>query len=246
MSNETQIDEMPTVEVVANVSPPAASAVIVPPTPAPEAKASIVTSEAGLFLPKTIDESFRLAKAYLASKMLPARFTTAEMVMTAMQYALELRLPPLISLKQIAVVQGTPSVFGDLPLTLVYRSGLLEEFDERYFDKDGREITLANGNIGAEVYAAYCSAKRKGDPKPAENYFTIDEAKTAGLLGNPVWTKYRKRMLRYRARSQVLKDKFPDALNGVAIAEYDFNTLPDDETGATPNEAATLAAKLRG
>ena len=138
---------------------------------------------------------------------------------------------------------GTPSAFGDLPLSLAYSKGMVESIREYWTDKDGKETCVANGNITAEVFAAVCIAKRRDDPIPIETFFTMDEARKADLLKNPVWSKYPKRMLRYRARSQALKDKFPDALNGLAIAEYDYNIAPESAEAITIDIEPTVADK---
>ena len=167
--------------------------------------------------------------------------------MTAMQFALELGLKPLTALRQIAVVQGTPSLFGDLPLSLCFASGLVETINEFLVDKDGKEISVANGNTLAEAVGAVCQMRRKGDPNQIERFFTLEDAKRAGLGNSPTWKAYPKYMLKYRARSQALKDKFPDALNGVSIAEYDFNSKPAEDAPAietTAREVGGAAALI--
>ncbi len=200
----------------------------------------IPVDDAGRFMPKSVEDSYRMAKLYLASKMLPARFNTPESIVVAMQYAIELGLSPLTGMRQIAVVQGTPCTYGDLPLALVQRSGKLESIKEYLVDKEGLEICIANGNIAQVAYAAVCWVKRKGDPEPREVFFSWDDAKSAGLGGSPTWKGYPKVMLKYRARSQALKDKFPDCLNGIAIAEYDYQVLPTEDGPALLDAAGDL------
>lgn len=207
---------------------------------APAARKDIVLSDSGAIVPRTASEMLTTAGFYLKSRILPQRFDTPEMIVAAMQYAIELGLKPLTALRQIAVVQGTPCTFGDLPLALVQRSGTLESIREFLVDKDGKEIGTKNGNLTAEVYAAVCIVKRKGDPNELERFFSLDDAKRAGLGGSPTWKSYPKLMLKYRARSQALKDKFADALNGVAIAEYDFHELPDEESPKLGDAAGDL------
>lgn len=205
-------------------------------------KQEISTDEAGLLKPKNIDDAYRMAVAFHQSKLLPARFNSPEMIMTAFQFVLELGLKPLTAMRQLAVVNGTPSLFGDLPLSLCYSSGKLEWIKEWLFDKDGKEISIKNANVTAVAFGAACVVKRKGDPEQLESIFTMDDARAAGLLKSPVWTSYAKRMLRYRARSSALKDKFPDALNGISIAEYDYNVIPtdnDDQITTKTNEDDT-------
>lgn len=213
---------------------------------------NVEIDEGGMLRPRNLDEAFRIATGYYRSGLLPKRYDSPEMVLTAMQFALELGLKPLISLRQIAVVNGTPSLFGDLPLSLCYSKGLVKSLKEYWIDNEGRPITANNGNLSAEAVGAICCAERKGDPEPIETFFTLSDAKTANLLNSPTWKAYPKRMLRYRARSQALKDKFPDVLNGVAIAEYDFHVIPDEDAGPIKAHAAQaarndgLAAELRG
>jgi hypothetical protein len=205
---------------------------IVPPSSPP--KPMIEISD-GLLVPKNIDEAYRVASSYCRSGFLPERFTTPEMVMTAIQFALELGLRPLTALRQMAVIKGTPCFYGDLPLSLCMASGKVEWINEYYFDKDSVEICMMNKNTNAEVYGSVTIVKRRGDEQITESFFTLDDAKRAGL-NSPVWKAYPKRMLRYRARSQALKDKFPDALNGISIAEYDHNELPDVKETKIPNK----------
>lgn len=199
--------------------------------------ATIQVNKDGLLVPRNIEEAFRLAKAYSISGVLPDRYANKpEMILTASQMALELGLKPLTGLTKIAVVKGTPTVFGDLPLAMVQSSGLCEYIKEGYINKDGKEISLKNGNLGDEAIGAYCIVKRKGDSEPRETSFTLAEARLADLMGNPTWKKYPKIMLKYRARAQALKDKFPDALNGIAIGEYDHNVM-EAEVVEVPNQS---------
>ena len=204
------------------------------------AKAEIISNERGLLAPRNIDEAYRLATAYVKSGFLPARFTSPEMVLTAMQYALELGLKPLTALRQIAVVKGTPTAFGDLPLALCYQSGLIEYIREFNIDKEGKEISFEGKNLTAEVFGGVCLVKRKGDDHLTTGLFTLDDARIAKLYpsnsADSAWSKYTKIMLKYRARSQALKLKFPDVLNGIAIGEYDFNETLETITVDKPQK----------
>lgn len=220
-----------------------------------QARLPIAADEGGVFRPKSIDEAFRLATAYYKSKLLPKHYTSPEMVMTAMQFAIELGLKPLTALRQIAVVNGSPCIWGDLPLALCYQTGKLQRFREYLVDKNLVEIKLANGNLSSEAFGAICVVHRGlNDQDPAEIFYTLDDARKANLLNSPTWKNYPKDMLKYRARSRALKSKFADALNGVPIAEYDYNMIPTegaagvyevDRRGQT-GEASELARRLHG
>jgi hypothetical protein len=47
-------------------------------------------------------------------------------------------------------------------------------------------------------------------------------------------------MYQMRARSQALKDVFPDVLSGVSIAEYDYNVLPEKVVGNIESDGVEL------
>jgi len=214
-------------------------------TAAVEIKKPEVMVVDGVVLPTTIDEAFRVSKALCMSGMMPAQYKTPEQVFVGMQFACELGLKPMTALRQISVINGNPSIWGDLPMALCYAKNLVEWKREWWFDKDQKKICTENGNLLAEVFGAAIQIKRRGDPEVEECSFTLAEADKAGLLGNVTWKKYAKRMLRYRARSQALKDKFPDALNGIAIAEYDANVNPEDEGVLVATAIASPASELQ-
>lgn len=206
----------------------------------PPMKAVIAMGEDGVFVPATLDDEYRICKMIVASGMAPARFTTPEMVVVARQMARELRLPSLIALTKIAIVQGTPCIWGDLPLAIVQRDGNLEWMREFCIDEKGNRISWEDKNALAVAVAAICIAKRKGDKEPVERSFSLAEARAAGIDGGPTWKKYPKIMLKYRARSQVLKDKFADSLFGIPISEYDFHEIPDEDSPKIGDAASDL------
>ncbi|MCP3873375.1 MAG: hypothetical protein GY699_09515 [Desulfobacteraceae bacterium] len=193
---------------------------------------TLKVDEKGFAVTTTIEEQLSHASLLIASGMLPNAYKSQAQVVTALAYASELGLPRgIVSLRQIAVINGTPSIYGDLPLSIVYNSGKLKAIEEFVFDKDFKEICFENKNLSAEVYGACCRVMREGDSKYHESYFTADDARKANLAGN-VWSKYKRDMLKYRARSRALKDRFPDILNGIAIAEFDYGVIPNQNSSA--------------
>lgn len=194
----------------------------------------IEAAETGVIIGGSFEDQYRLARLYCASRMLPAAFDTPEKVFTAMQFAYELGLKGITAMRNICVINGTPSLWGDLPLALVKRSGKLKVIKEWTTDEEGKEICPENNNIAAEPKVAYCRTVRKDDETENEvtTWFSQDDSRKAGLLGNAkkeIWTKYMRRMLQMRARGQNLKDNFGDVLMGAAIAEYDHNAVVDTE-----------------
>jgi hypothetical protein len=198
----------------------------------------IQIDSSGEMQPKTFEEQQVMAFTYLRSKMLPASFDTVEKVLTGMQFVSELGLKSLTALRQTYIVNGTPNLFGDLPLALARRTGKLEYFEEFLFNDKLEKICLENKNINDPVYGAVCRITRKGEAT-IEKIFTVADAVTAGLFlkddkgnfyPNPkkdTWCKYPKIMLMYRARAAALKVAFADILNGVGILEYDTDIIGD-------------------
>lgn len=187
--------------------------------------ALVETDERGVVAPKTLEDAYRYAKYVFQSKLAPSSLDSVEKVLVAMQTASELGLQPLSSLKSMYVINGTVSLFGDLPLALVRRSGLLEKIHETQYDVNGLLMNSDNKNLDAECSFARCVVKRKGEQEEVRE-FSWNEAVKSGLTKDKwgdkkTYLNFRKRMLQMRSRSWALKDIFPDVLLGVAIFEYD-------------------------
>lgn len=194
----------------------------------------IEANESGQLIGSTLEDQFRLAKAYFSSGLMPKALNSPEKVLVAMQLCRELSLPPMTSIGKICVISGTPSLFGDLPLALVMRSGLLLSIEETWIHDPGTH----------KVVGAKCKVKRKGIEGETERVFTLDDAKQAGLLGKGPWQAYTSRMLQMRSRSWALKDLFADVLSGCAVLEYDFNATVDDHGNVVGVESPSVADEL--
>lgn len=193
----------------------------------------------------------RYCKVMVAGNGVPSRFDTPEKLFAALMLTRSLKLPD-VAVRQVADIKGTPSIFGDLPLALVQRSGKMLKFEEYWFDKKYQIISFKNKNLDAEVWGAVCIVQRDGDEETKDFSFTMDDAKAAKLYppkdrhGNDAfdspWYKYTKMMLRYRARSIAFKSVFADIISGVAILEYDGDgtALPDEAfLDVTPKKPPT-------
>ena len=186
-----------------------------------EPKLPILANGRGLAL-RSMEDMWRFAKAVQESGLAPSSFQRPEQILIAIQTGAELGMPPMRSLQSFCVINGQARLWGDASLALVRQSGLMEyikEWLEGNKDNDGK-IILDDETI------AYCETKRKGDPEPKITYFSVEDAKQAGLWGKksssgkPMpWSQYPKRMLQLRARSFNLRDNFPDAFGGASIAE---------------------------
>ena len=192
-------------------------------------------------------ELVRVIKTFMRGGALPKSLDTEEKVIAAWQMAASLKLPPAVAIQNMAFINGTLSIWGQLPKALAEATGQLEDFKLFLIDEAFKEICVKNTNLKNPPWAAVCQITRKGRSMN-EYVFSIEDAKTAGLLGKSgPWTSYRKIMLQRRAVGHAIKFEFPDALMGVAIAEYDQNEAPDlkDVTPQT-DVAAEINKTLAG
>lgn len=187
----------------------------------------LVVTENGLPADATLKDQLGYANFLIQSKMLPASYRSPEQVVAGMQMAKELGIKGGVkSLSRTAVINGSPSIFAEMPLAVCRAAGIIEDFIGYHFDKDLKKISFENGNINKPVYGYFCSILRTGSTTYVEEYYTLDQANKAGLLGrgNSPWNKHPEDMLKWRTIGKVLKVVGADVLTGVSIAEYDHNT----------------------
>src|SRR5690606_8949384 len=98
-------------------------------------------------------EFHRYCSMLVATKMVPKHLETPEQVMAAWNMATQLGLPPQLSIRNIAIIEGVPSLFGDLPLALAQRHPDFSEYSEFCIDSDYNRICYENKNLNAEVFA---------------------------------------------------------------------------------------------
>lgn len=180
--------------------------------------------ETGVII-ETLDQELAACRMLVDSKMVPAAFDVPGKLFAARQLARELGLPVMAASRQIMVINNTPAIWGELPLALVHSSGKLESIEDYFIDAQYRRISLENKNLNAEIFAAICEIKRKDHPKKTF-HFTLAQAQTAKLTGKAIWKDWLSIMMFRKARGLAIKSEFPDVLQGVAIAEYDFNEIP--------------------
>lgn len=193
-------------------------------TPEGPRLAPISLDKRGIIAPADASEEARFAQMMLTTRVLPECFVTREQVMLAMQMLRTLGVPPAIGIRQVMVVNNVLAIWGELPKAACQHQ--IEAWEEFRFTEDYKPISFENRNLHETPFGAVARVKRRGEDRTVEGYFTIPQARAAGLFGRKgPWTTYTDRMLQMRARSRALKDAFPDILSGVAIAEYDYNIL---------------------
>lgn len=151
-------------------------------------------------------------------------------VMIAVQMGAEIGLQPMQAIQNIAVIKGRPSVWGDAALALVQARPDCEDIIESLAGTNGDRV-------------ATCVVKRRGRT-PVTRTFSVKDAGAAGLWGKDgPWKQYPERMLQLRARGFALRDAFPDALKGIAIAEEARDIDVVDRSAPAPDEAPAVQAQ---
>ena len=178
-------------------------------------------------VPRTLEEASHLARTIVASGLAPTGLETPEACLIAILHGLELGLTPLAAIQRIAVIDRRPTLWGDGALALVRASGQCQWVRE---ELEGEST---------EAWSATCSVKRRGEGRPVERRFSVQDARRAGLWGRPgPWTQYPQRMLQMRARAFALRDAFADVLGGLYLREE----LEDADAGGRWASPAPLRA----
>lgn len=176
-------------------------------------KPQLVAGSRGI-LPRNLDELWRLAQWFKRSSI-GSKFQSVEDCAMAIELGLEVGVSPFQAVQNIAVIKGTPRIYGDLGAALVQASGNLEwqkvdEIGEPDTDTFGIRVTM----------------KRREQDELYVGEYTVGEAKLAGLWGKTTrkgeptpWVTHPKRMLYWRAWTFAARDGFADCLKGLAIRE---------------------------
>jgi hypothetical protein len=169
-------------------------------------------------LPQNMEELWDLAQRIADARWAPLSYLAddrnrsgpydANKIFLGMMHGSEVGLTPMASLQSIAVINGTPAIWGDGALGIIRASGILEDFEETV-DMDGADPVLAT-----------CRMKRRGERTEIVRTFSRAEAQKAGLWTKAgPWTNYPRRMLGMRARAWAMRDGFADVLRGLYIRE---------------------------
>lgn len=212
------------------------------PTQAPAIRAMV---------PQTMPDVFSLAEAVHKSGLAPAGLNNTQAVAIAILHGLELGVPPMTALQKIAVINGRPTIWGDLAMALVRSSGAAESI---------REEIVGEG----DARAAVCTVKRKGEPEPIIGRFSVADAKRAGLWDDRLkvrrknrttgetyeapndapWHRFPDRMMKMRARAFALRDGFADVLGGLYLREEIEEDQPVEVEPARPMPKPPVPPKV--
>lgn len=189
--------------------------------------AIVVDPKTQMMVARDNSELIRMIRTFMKGMAFPKTLDTEEKIIAAWQVAASLKIPPAVAMQNMAVINGSVSIWGQLPKALAEATGEMQDFRQFFIDKDYNEICVKNKNLNVEAWAAVVQIRRKGR-STNEYFFSLDDAKAAGLdKKSGPWRDYRKVMLARRTIGMAIKFEFPDALMGVAIAEYDLHEAPD-------------------
>ncbi len=162
------------------------------------------------FLPKTFNELREYAQILSKTNLVPKDYREKpDDILVAFMMGAEIGLLPNMAVQNTAVINGRPSLWGDLIKGMIISHPELEDMKETQTD------TIAT-----------CVIKRKNIHLVTQT-FSIEDAKIARLWGKPgAWTQYPRRMLQCRARGFAIRDAFPDVLKGVYISQEEAQDMP--------------------
>jgi hypothetical protein len=206
------------------------------------------------FVPSTFGEAMEYA-AILASCSLLPKNCTREDALIRILFGVELGFSVPQALQNVAVINGKAQVYGDTPLALVFakRRLELEHFSE------GWEAETRKGLAWCEVQRAGRElVRREFSIQDAEETQVWADGKLVPLISKGVWRgkAYQRRMCKFKARNEALRDTFPDVLLGITSEEdADIPSLyaidgevvrsePARVAGATPKTLDELLADM--
>ncbi len=194
-----------------------------------EGKENALAKMDGL-VPTNMQQAMDLAQVLATSTIIPKDYHNKPGdIMAAMVMGLDVGLKPMQALKNIAVINGRPALYGDALLAVIKTKADYEHVTEEFDD---------------EKMVATCRAKRRGEPEVVRTFSQAD-AQTAGLWKKAgPWTQYPKRMLQMRARAFAMRDTFPHHLSGISVAE-EVQDIPTEPKDVTPQTAVLPAPETR-
>jgi hypothetical protein len=208
-------------------------------------------------VPTTFEETFRVARAVVASGLAPSSLIgkltgddAASAVAVAIMSGAELGLKPMVALRSFTVINGKPALYGDGLINVVRQSGKIAYLRTGCEERNGKMV-------------GFCEAKRNDTGEEKRVEFSQDDALRAGLWqtnavirkqvwenGQKVWRdnvpndspwwRFPQRMLAWRAAGYCLRELFGDVLGGIRD-EFEAREMVDFEEmrDVTPSASAS-------
>ena len=171
-------------------------------------------------LSEYLELASQIARTALVPEALRGR---PEEVLAVMMAGNELGIGPMQALQSINIIKGRPALSAELMRALVLGAG--HQFIVEATD--------------SSAVAAVC---RVGWPEWKNVTFNLEDAKRAGLLNNPSWTKYPRAMLSARVTSEACRLYFPDVIAGMSYTpeEIEGFAMPDITEAVQPKPMVVI------
>jgi hypothetical protein len=148
------------------------------------------------------NDLWQLAKLTSNTEMVPKALRgRPDAALAVMVYGHELGLQPMTALREVFIIDGTPSCSAKLMRALILKAG------HRLTWK-----TVTDAKV--VIYGERCDGRAA-----AEVSWTLEGSKQAGLANKDVWKKYPRAMLAARATSELARLIFPDVTIGYTPEE---------------------------
>ena len=197
---------------------------------------------------KSMSDKEMYAMAKYVSRQKISHFETEDQVFLALQVAFSLGMKSMgdlfLAIGNMYFLKGRVSLWGDLPMALITKSGFLESIDEFFINKDYKKISIENKNIEDDPICAVFRVKRKKE-SVKEFYLTLKDLERSGNYkdGNfmsvgkmDIWKKYPKLMWAKRLRRWALSEVFSDVLKGISL---------NDDVSEKTDKAKALSSQYK-
>lgn len=141
-----------------------------------------------------------LAREIAATGFVPGDYRNKPAEITAcILYGAELGLKPMQSLAKIDMVKGRPAPRAEIGRALALAAG----HDLWVEESTNTRVTVAG--------------QRRGSQRVQTVTWTMDDAKRAGIAGNPAYARYPRQMLLARASAELVRAMCPEVLGGIVM-----------------------------
>jgi hypothetical protein len=162
-----------------------------------------------------------LAKQVAATEFVPNEMRNRPDVITAcILFGAELGLGPMQSLAKVDIVKGRPAPRAEIARALALAAG-----HELWIDEQTNTRVVAKGH-------------RRNSTHIFTVAWSMDDARKAGIAGNPAYAKYPRQMLLARATAELVRQMAPEVLGGITVFAEE---AADTDTLDTPTTVHTQA-----
>ena len=170
-----------------------------------------------------LDAAYHLAKSVCQTPFAPQHFRgKAEDAAVAMLFGRSLKMDPLIALKSIYLVHGTPALYAQAMYSIALR--------------EGHQIE----RVHATEQSVKFRCRRKGSRDWQDVEWSIDRARKAGYTSNKKYMENPVGMLTEKCKAEAAKLVAGDALSGMAsVEEVELGDYDDAEI-ASSEEIPTI------